>query len=105
MTCDADEREWRAGYGWLLRRARECHGDLFLVRAVRPPKDQPREWRSGFDAARLDLTDLLLPVGVDLERHLAEYVPRVADAQAVEAFADGAASVSTIRAGLFGEAS
>lgn len=67
------------------------------------PEDRSLDWLYGWDCGRLDLIDLLLPVGTDVSRWLAEHHPDEIDAQLVEAHREGAGSVERLREAAFPE--
>lgn len=68
---------------------------------MQPPETEGDYWRSGFQMARVSLTDLLLPDGAFLADHFRDHEVTEADAQAVEAMAEGNVPISQIREGLF----
>ncbi|MDQ3849338.1 MAG: hypothetical protein M3296_01805 [Actinomycetota bacterium] len=101
------ERAGQPGYDAAVQLARKARGDLSRIVDAHPapPADLDaagrRAWEEGFALARVHLTDLLLPDGMPLLAWLAMHEPTEADAQAVEAFAEGAGPISQIRRALF----
>lgn len=85
------------GYRSLVERARELQGDLCRIIGVKPPPQASREWRQGFDLARAELIDLLLPDDVLLADYVTDHWPNDDDLYAVEAFAAGDRTIEEIR--------
>lgn len=97
------------GYSAALAIAVELRGDLARILGHAPvatgdlTADELREWTCGFNMARVDVTDLLVPDDAELAHWIAEHTPDDADHQAVLALAEGRGPISQIRSGLFGD--